>query len=201
VDVHVKKCASLVNIFVMWRSWLNFYASTYIARPKVMSLGYVSFVIDLLSPRSGQICGWLRGSLTCDMDKVDIFLVDNNYGTPFLSIPKRDIQRLTIYPHKSLRFVLSAICGAHGQLSATLKGPPVHDDAGFTDLCTAYYIRLMVWPWSLLPCCPSESHVFISHSILSTTVPWVRRRLQKLHQLYTRVDFVDTSYVGIASVL
>jgi hypothetical protein len=73
------------------------------------------------------------------MDKVDIFLVDNYYGTPFLSIPKRDIQRLSIYPHKWLRFVLFAICGAHGQLSATQKGPAVQDDAGFTDLCTTYY--------------------------------------------------------------
>ena len=73
------------------------------------------------------------------MDKVDIFLVDNNYGTPFLSIPKRDIQRLSLYPHKWMRFLLFAICGAHGQLSATLKGPAVEGDTGFTDLCAAYY--------------------------------------------------------------
>ena len=73
------------------------------------------------------------------MDNVSIFLIDNEDGTPFLSIPKQDIQRLSIYPHKWLRFMLFAICGAHGRLSASLHGPPVQNDSGFTDLCPTYY--------------------------------------------------------------
>jgi len=74
-----------------------------------------------------------------DMDKVDIFLDDNGLPTIFLSIPKDDIARLSLAPHKWLIYVMFAICGAHGVLSATPGGPPVQNDTVFSDILRAYY--------------------------------------------------------------
>jgi len=74
-----------------------------------------------------------------NMDKVNIFLIENGGQSPFLSIPKGDIQRLTLSPHKWLRFVMFTICGAHGVLSTVPQGPPVDDNTRFTDICDAYY--------------------------------------------------------------
>ncbi|KAI0255672.1 hypothetical protein BJV78DRAFT_1172425 [Lactifluus subvellereus] len=55
------------------------------------------------------------------MDKVNIFLnLHDNVGpTPFLCIPKKEIQRLSLSPHKWLKYVMFAICGAHGVLVTT----------------------------------------------------------------------------------
>lgn len=47
---------------------------------------------------------------------------------PFLSIPLSDIERLSTRPFKWLRYVMFSICGARGDLSATLDGPPVNYD-------------------------------------------------------------------------
>ncbi|KAI0002222.1 hypothetical protein BJV74DRAFT_817907 [Russula compacta] len=76
------------------------------------------------------------------MDKVNIFLNDDNVPTLFLSIPKEDIKRLTLSPHKWLRFVMFAICGSHGVLSATPGGSPVQDNTTFANILQSYYYML-----------------------------------------------------------
>jgi hypothetical protein len=50
------------------------------------------------------------------MNETHIFLANDNNKGPFLSIPKQDIQRLVVYPHKWLKFIMFTICGAHGKL-------------------------------------------------------------------------------------
>ena len=61
-------------------------------------------------------------------------------GGPYilaLSVPSSDIQRLSVRPLKWLRYVIFAVCGVHGDLSATPGGPAVdYDDA---DIAQAYY--------------------------------------------------------------
>jgi hypothetical protein len=56
---------------------------------------------------------------------VEIYLNVQESQVPFLSIPYSDVQRLSIRPFKWLRYVMFSICGACGDLSATLDGPPV----------------------------------------------------------------------------
>jgi hypothetical protein len=75
------------------------------------------------------------------MNQVNVFLdlSDGVAPTPFLSIPKQDIHRLTHSPHKWLRFVITAICGARGVLSATARGP-VADDTRFAIGESFYFI-------------------------------------------------------------
>jgi hypothetical protein len=70
---------------------------------------------------------------------VDIYLPLPNEETYVLalSVPFSDIQRLSIRPLKWLRYVMFAVCGVHGHLSATPGGPAVdYDDA---DISQAYY--------------------------------------------------------------
>ena len=59
--------------------------------------------------------------------KVNLFLdLGDDVGpTPFLTIPQQDINRLFLSPYSWLRFVLFAICGAHGTLSAMPRGSSV----------------------------------------------------------------------------
>lgn len=65
---------------------------------------------------------------------VEIYLNVHEDQTLLLSIPLRDIQRLSIRPLKWLRFVMFCVCGAKGQLSATPDGLPVDDNTGITSL-------------------------------------------------------------------
>ena len=58
---------------------------------------------------------------------VDIYLSVHGERIRLLSIPLRDIQRLSIRPFKWLRFVMFCICGAKGQLSAMPDGLPAAD--------------------------------------------------------------------------
>src|SRR5712675_1514888 len=102
------------------------------------------------------------------MDKIEIFLHDNDAPTPFLSIPKDDIRRLSLTPHRWIIFVMFTICGAHGMLTATPGGPPVNIDTTFPDLLERYYLIRMVRDSSLSSCARliiSQAHP--SHS--STT--------------------------------
>jgi len=65
---------------------------------------------------------------------VDIYLSVHGERIRLLSIPLRDVQRLSIRPFKWLRFVMFCICGAKGQLSAMPDGLPVDYDTGITSL-------------------------------------------------------------------
>jgi hypothetical protein len=76
------------------------------------------------------------------MEHIHIFLADDNAQTPFLSIPSRDIERLSLSPHKWLKFVMFAICGARGVLSATHGGNAVPDDTIFANIFECYYSTL-----------------------------------------------------------
>lgn len=68
---------------------------------------------------------------------VKIFLNADGTQVPFLSIPDSDVQRLSRRPFKWLRYVMFAICGAHGDISMTLDGPPV--DYSSSSLANATY--------------------------------------------------------------
>jgi hypothetical protein len=79
---------------------------------------------------------------------VDIHLLVPGSDLPFLSIPLTDVQRLSICPFKWLHFVLFAICGTPGELSATPGGNPV--DKHSTELVdTIYYFK----PSGNILCC------------------------------------------------
>lgn len=57
-----------------------------------------------------------------------------------LSIPHRDIERLTFRPLKWLRFATFTVCGAKGDLSATQRGEIVdYDNVSFENLADKYY--------------------------------------------------------------
>jgi hypothetical protein len=60
---------------------------------------------------------------------------------PFLSIPLADVQRLSICPFKWLRFVLFAICGTAGELSATPDGKPVDYHSTELGVDAIYYFK------------------------------------------------------------
>lgn len=52
-----------------------------------------------------------------------------------LSIPRQDIERLTLCPLKWLRFATFTVCGAKGDLSATPGGERVdYENVSFDDL-------------------------------------------------------------------
>jgi hypothetical protein len=59
---------------------------------------------------------------------VNIYLKFEHQHILLLSVPFSDIQRLTLRPIKWLRFVTFAICGVHGDLSATPNGPAADYD-------------------------------------------------------------------------
>ncbi|KAF8433703.1 hypothetical protein L210DRAFT_3411547 [Boletus edulis BED1] len=57
-----------------------------------------------------------------------------------LSIPRRDIERLTIRPLKWLRFATFTVCGAKGHLSTTKGGQTVdYQNVSFDNLADRYY--------------------------------------------------------------
>jgi hypothetical protein len=62
------------------------------------------------------------------MASVKIYLVTGGDPTSFLCIPIKDVKRLSVWPFKWLRFVMYAICGAPGVISATLDGDQVDYD-------------------------------------------------------------------------
>ena len=70
------------------------------------------------------------------MESVVTIFLEN---TPFPSIPREDITRLSVLPHKWLKFVLFTICGAHGVLSATPGGPTVEDNTSHAGILPSYY--------------------------------------------------------------
>ncbi len=71
---------------------------------------------------------------------VEIYLNVHESQVPFLSIPLSDVQRLSIRPFKWLRFVMFSICGARGDLYATLDGPPVdYDGTALADNIIYFY--------------------------------------------------------------
>jgi hypothetical protein len=90
-------------------------------------------------------CGLLRTyasghlDLNSKMTLIHIFLADNDADTPFLSIPSEDIEKLSHSPHKWLKFVMFAICGAHGVLSATPGGTAVDNDTTFSNDDVQHY--------------------------------------------------------------
>jgi len=70
---------------------------------------------------------------------VDINLMVNGSCINFLSIPNDDIEYLAIHPLRWLRFVMFCICGAHGDIFATLDGPVVDYDSTSLSEGTYYY--------------------------------------------------------------
>lgn len=72
---------------------------------------------------------------------VEIHLLAHGSEVPFLSIPLADVQRLSIRPFKWLRFVLFAICGTAGELSATPGGKPVDYESTKLGVDAIYYFK------------------------------------------------------------
>ncbi|KAH8994531.1 hypothetical protein EDB92DRAFT_287375 [Lactarius akahatsu] len=71
---------------------------------------------------------------------VNIYLNIDKSTLLFLSIPDSDVQRLSIYPFKWLRYVMFSICGARGCLSAIPGGPAIdYDSASLNDIVNLYY--------------------------------------------------------------
>ncbi|KAH9046785.1 hypothetical protein EDB84DRAFT_601098 [Lactarius hengduanensis] len=74
---------------------------------------------------------------------VNIYLNVDKSTFLFLSIPDSDVQRLSIYPFKWLRFVTFSVCGARGCLSTTPDGPPInYDSASLNGITDLYYTPL-----------------------------------------------------------
>ena len=76
------------------------------------------------------------------MASVDIYL-HIQYSTEWiraLSIPRKDIERLTLRPLKWLRFATFAVCGAKGHLSTTQGSEMVdYENVLFDNLADKYY--------------------------------------------------------------
>ena len=72
---------------------------------------------------------------------VDIHLLVHRSEVPFLSIPLADVQRLSIHPFKWLHFVIFAICGTQGELSATPNGKPVDYYSTELGVDAIYYFK------------------------------------------------------------
>ena len=70
---------------------------------------------------------------------VNVYLKVNGSQLLFLSIPCRDVQRLSLRPFKWLRFVMFSICGARGDISATPDGPLVNYENISVDGTDYYY--------------------------------------------------------------
>ncbi|KAH9050889.1 hypothetical protein EDB83DRAFT_1346785 [Lactarius deliciosus] len=89
---------------------------------------------------------------------VEIYLSVDESQVSFLSIPLADVQRLAIRPFKWLRYVMYSICGAHGDLYATLDGPPVDYDSTRLVNDAIYYYK------------PSGKCVFVDYKDLHDQV-------------------------------
>ncbi|KAH9965165.1 hypothetical protein BC827DRAFT_1126603 [Russula dissimulans] len=93
------------------------------------------------------------------MADTEIFLIYREAPVSFLSIPRSDIERLAIRPFRWIRYVMFAICGARGDLSTTLTGPPVdYDRAEFAGDENKYYYR------------PSDNCAFVDHAGLNDRI-------------------------------
>ncbi|KAH9959992.1 hypothetical protein BC827DRAFT_428419 [Russula dissimulans] len=96
------------------------------------------------------------------MDRIDIFLYSNDVSTPFLSIPKGDLRLMSLKPHRWMTYVMIAICGAEGDLTERLEGPPVELDTTFSNVLQRYYF---------VPRCPDDrSPAFVDHMALNDRV-------------------------------
>ncbi|KAF8427180.1 hypothetical protein L210DRAFT_546350 [Boletus edulis BED1] len=76
------------------------------------------------------------------MPTVDIYLPieSTTEWIHALSIPRRDIERLTLRPLKWLRFATFTVCGAKGHLSTTKGGQTVdYENVSFENLTDRYY--------------------------------------------------------------
>ncbi len=76
------------------------------------------------------------------MVEIEIFLSFHEAQISFLSIPLSDVERLSVFSFRWIRYVMFTICGARGDLSTTPKGPPVdYDKTEFPDAENTYYYR------------------------------------------------------------
>ncbi len=76
------------------------------------------------------------------MASVEIYLVTGEVQVSFLRIPIKDVKRLSVRPFKWLRFVMYAICGAPGKISATPDGDPVeYNSTELADVDAEYYYK------------------------------------------------------------
>ena len=76
------------------------------------------------------------------MASVEIYLVTRDVSVSFLSIPIKDVKRLSVRPFKWLRFVVYCICGAPGQISAKARGDPVeYESTELADANVRYYFQ------------------------------------------------------------
>jgi hypothetical protein len=79
------------------------------------------------------------------MASVEIYLVTGEVPVSFLRIPIKDVKRLSVRPFKWLRFVMYAICGAPGKISATPDGDQVeYDCTELADADVEYYYQRKV---------------------------------------------------------
>jgi hypothetical protein len=81
------------------------------------------------------------------MASVEIYLALATGEVPisFLRIPIKDVNRLSVRPFKWLRFVMYAICGAPGEISATSDGDQVeYDCTELDDADVRYYYQRKV---------------------------------------------------------
>jgi len=76
------------------------------------------------------------------MASVEIYLVTCDVSVSFLSIPIKDVKRLSVRPFKWLRFVMYCICGAPGEISAKVRGDPVeYESTELADANVRYYYQ------------------------------------------------------------
>ena len=81
------------------------------------------------------------------MAEIEIFLIIDEPQietqiTPFLSIPRSDIERLAVSPFQWIRYVMFAICGARGDLSTAPNGPAVdYENTEIANDENTYYYR------------------------------------------------------------
>ncbi|KAI9465837.1 hypothetical protein BJY52DRAFT_1143807 [Lactarius psammicola] len=105
--------------------------------------------------RVGGVIGYHRHG------RVEIYLNVHGSRFSFLSVPLSDVQKVTIHPFKWLRFVMYSICGARGDLYATLDGPPVeYDSTAMTLYTSSLRVRfLVVW-----------NCIFVDHKCLNDRI-------------------------------
>ncbi len=76
------------------------------------------------------------------MASVEIYLVTGEVQVSFLRIPIKDVKRLSVRPFKWLRFVMYAICGTPGKISATPDGDEVeYDRTELANVDIQYYYQ------------------------------------------------------------
>ena len=81
------------------------------------------------------------------MASVEIYLATGTGEVPIslLRIPIKDVKRLSVRPFQRLCFVMYAICGAPGEISATQDGDQVeYDCTELADADVRYYYQRKV---------------------------------------------------------